>query len=333
MKSSIIKFLFVTLTVISGLMACSKIEDELDALVPLLDDDEILEVVSSVPVSGATGISGDQTIYVLFNKTIDSNKCSAAFSISPSTTGSTRAAGNALEFNPDKDLSDGSYTYTISKDCEDLESRDLFREYSATFSVGPGSSPAVQAIGLESQSCPTTAPGSGSAVGGNHTLGSCWWDSSLSILSPTNYEFRGGDTGAGALGSPVDCADVNTDNIRIFFTSYMDPSTTISAISLTRQSPPATQIKIANFTWTDCNGSNPYGCKVVTIQFAELEASCNGTAAYGNLGTNGDFNLSCTTCPAAVADFPIYLLEVDTTARSTGGVNMDDTFSFSFEGN
>ncbi len=126
------------------------------------------------------------------------------------------------------------------------------------------------------------------------------------------------------------CADVNTDNFRLIFTQYMDLSTTASAISLTRLSGPATLIKLASHSWSDCQSVAPFGCRVITLAFSEAEATCNGNVNFGNNTTSGDFNLSQTT--PSVADFPFYRLEVDTTARTIDGTTMSSTFTFDVEG-
>lgn len=318
---------------LSTTLGCTMLEDELAALAPLLDDVNYLEVINHTPFSGSTGILANQSIAILFNKEIDPSKCMGAFSIIPSITGAKQAFGSAFSFDPDDDLVDGSYTFTLSKSCEDKDNRDLRSEFTATFSVGPDASPAVQAVGLESQSCSSSFPGMGSYTGGDHTLGSCWWDTSLPRLSPTYYEFRGGDSGGGSSGSTDDCADISTDNFRMIFTQYMDTGVTIDAIRLLKQSPPSSTIKLANYIWSDCQAIYPFGCRVVTLSFAELAASCNDIGAFGTLATDGDFNLACTNCPNAVSGFPIYTLEVDTTAISTAGANMDETFIFGMEGN
>ncbi|MCB1318084.1 MAG: hypothetical protein KDK27_19095, partial [Leptospiraceae bacterium] len=202
--------------------------------------------------------------------------------------------------------------------------------FTLTFSVGGGPAPTVQAVGLASQNCSTLYPGTGSAIGGDHTLNSCWWDSSLPKLSATNYEFRGGDTGGGSNGSPIDCTPVLTDDIRITFNTFMDTAVTGEAITLTRNSPPSSTIRVASVNWTDCNTAAPYGCRVVTIAFAEAEASCNGNILFGDVNTQGDFNL-LPTIPS-VQDFPLYTIEVDTTARSADGIDLPAKFNFAIEG-
>ncbi|GBF52095.1 Ig-like protein [Leptospira ryugenii] len=63
--------------------------------------------------------------------------------------------------------------------------------------------------------------------------------------------------------------------------------------------------------------------------FAELESSCNGTTAFGNAGTGGDFNLlQSNTAPAG---YPYYMISVDTTAKDVNNVSFPSTFNFSME--
>jgi hypothetical protein len=190
--------------------------------------------------------------------------------------------------------------------------------------------PRVQAFGVASQTgCPTTAPGIGSPTGGNWTLAtSCYWQDTLAVLSPGNYIFRAGDNGTGLTGSSNACADVDTDNFRIIFNSYMDINSTISAISLKRLSPPLTTIALASWQWTDCAGTFPFGCRVVTLSFAEQEASCNGSL-FGNATTGGDFNLLRTD--NAPANLPYYQISVSNSAKTANGVFLTP-FNFTMEG-
>lgn len=334
MESTLIKKIKpISIGMILIACSCSNLEDALDDLVPLLDDAQPLKVVQSYPPAGSSNLPFVQQFIATFNREIDPAKCSAAFSISPSVEGDTIAFNNTLTFIPDSPWIDGSHVASISTSCEDTNSRDLLGGFDANFSIGSEFPAYIQAIGLESQSCATVYPGSGNVAGGNHTLGSCWWDNSLSVLSPTNYEFRGGDTGAGSVGAATDCIDVNTDNFRIIFSTYMDTGSTHEAITLTRISPPTTTIKIASYAWTDCQAIAPFGCRAVTIAFAEAEASCNGTVLFGDAATSGDFNLGSTTTPAQIANFPFYRLEVDSTARDAAGSTIGSTFSFIVEGN
>lgn len=291
-----------------------------------------LFVVSTNPTQNQSDVSAEQNIEIIFSKTIHPGRCTSAFTLNSENDGEIIAGGNALKYLPNSSLGTGSHVVELTTDCEDLSGADLLTPLTYSFNVGASTTPIVQAIGLESQGCSTTHPGAGSASGGDHTLGSCWWDSSLAVLSPTNYEFRGGDDGTGAAASTNACADVNTDNFRLIFSEYMDIATTTNAISLTRLSGPATLIKLASHTWTDCQTNAPFGCRVITLSFAEAEATCNDTTTFGNNSTNGDFNLSQTNAPQIVG-FPLYRIEVAITARSTAGTTLNETFAFDMEGN
>lgn len=296
---------------------CSELDKKTGDLIPLIGAVDVLRVTGSIPFPGQQGVATTTRIGFSFSKDIDVQKCISAFAISPSVAGGFNGGGTLLEFIPNAALTPGTYVATLSRSCEDTSGRDLEAEYTASFGVGVSAAsitPEVQAVGLASQGCALSYPGTGSAAGGDHTLGTCWWDSSLAILSPTAYEFRGDNA----------CADVNTDNIRIIFNTYMNIGATINAISVTRQSPPSSSVKKASWVWSDCLAAAPFGCRVVTIAFTEEANACGGAGFGGN-----DFNLQQDT---PLADFPFYLLEVDGTAVSFDGLSLPATFTFGFEG-
>lgn len=298
-------------------LQCSELENKTGDLLPLIGAVDVLRVTGSIPFPGQQGVSQTTRIGFSFSKDIDVQKCISAFTISPSVAGGFSGGGVLLEFIPNAVLTPGSYVASLSRTCEDTSGRDLEAEYTVSFGVSasaPAITPAVQAVGLASQTCAATYPGTGAAAGGDHTLGSCWWDNSLPILSPTDYEFRGDNA----------CADVNTDNLRIIFNTYMNIGATINAINVTRQSPPSSSVKKATWTWSDCLATAPFGCRVVTIAFTEEANACGGAGFGGN-----DFNLQQDT---PLADFPFYILEVDGTALSFDGIALPETFTFGFEG-
>ena len=323
-------YCLVGLQIIASLASCKKVEDKMGLLAPVFNDGNQPKVISSVPAPGSVGLASSQNVAIFFNKTVDSQKCTKAFSIAPNVSGVTQVFGSVLNFAPGQTMATGTYNATLTTVCEDLEGRDLESQYNISFAVGALSlSPTVVAVGLESQSGCTSGASVGSATGGNWTMSSCWWDQSLPILNPSSYQFRGGDTGTGAVGLPNDCADVNTDNFRLIFNNYMNPTPTVNAVSLTRISPPATSIKIASYSWSDCQGVAPYGCRVLTVAFAEDLASCEGQFAFGN--TFGDFNLAASA--GGPANFPYYILSVDMTARDATGRTPISAFNFAVEGN
>lgn len=311
---------------LAGSAACSEAVDEDFFGAPLLGGTDHPRVVTSDPLPGALDVDFNKVIAIEFNKPINPSKCPASFGLTPATDGFGTVFGKYFTFAANTALTSRSYRMTMTKGCEDEEGRDLVDEYNAQFSVGSSIGPianGVQAVGLESQGCPNTWPGTGSFSGGDHTIGSCWWDSSLRVLSPSAYTLRGGDDGLTAASS---CVDRNTDNIRVIFDRYMDINVTIGAITLQRTSPPIASTRLSSWNWTDCQAEAPFGCRVVTLVFAEDIATCNGTTAFGT----ADFNLSVTA--GTGAGFPFYLLEIDTTAADTLGNNFASKFSFGFEG-
>lgn len=314
------------------LFACAKAEDKLGALAPYFGDDLSPRVVAASPFPGQTGVVTNSTVGLVFNRAMEPQRCAAAFSISPSVVGATVVVGNALVFTPGNNLPTGTYSVTLSTNCEDLEGRDLETSYSGSFVVGtPGNfSPRVIAVGLESQANCNTSSATGSASGGDWTIGNCWWSEGLLMLSPGQYTFRAGDTGGGGLGIPADCPDVNTDNFRVIFNNYMNTGVTANATTLRRLSGPLTSIRLASHSWSDCQSVAPYGCKVLTAVFSEDLASCNTTTAFGTVATSGDFNLALSA--GSPAGYPQYMLQVDTTALDANGKAPVAQFSFSVEG-
>ena len=189
--------------------------------------------------------------------------------------------------------------------------------------------PVVQAIGLESQGCSSSYPGVGSVTGGDWNSGVCFWDNSLPVLQPIKYLFRGGDNGGGSLGSSIACVDSKTDNFKIIFSEYMNPSTA-QAFRLKRNSPPASNILLSSWEWLDCNTSSGFGCRVIILRFSEMEASCNGNL-FGNSSTAGDFNLQRTD--NAPVGYPTYTLIMDSNlAISSEKKKLESDFYFSMEG-
>ncbi|MDX1957394.1 MAG: Ig-like domain-containing protein, partial [Leptospiraceae bacterium] len=283
--------------------------------------------------NGCLGNPTTNPIVINFSFPMDPIPTQSALTISPSISGTFAwTVGNTvLTFTPDSKLNYGTrYTVTLGALAKTSNGIPVSSSTSTSFVVGSViTSPAVQAFGVSSQGCSATFPGIGSAIGANWASPTCYWDSSLAIQTPSFYTFRAGDTGSGSTGSPLSCADANTDNFKIIFNSYMDLNSTVNAVRLRRLSPPTTSIQLASWQWTDCQGTFPFGCRVLTVVFAEQEASCNGTL-FGNAATGGDFNLLRTDNMPVGS--PFYLLSVDTTAKDTSGVSLPSTFNFSMEG-
>lgn len=314
----------VLVTAFGAVGTCSEAVDDDFFGAPLFGGPDHPRVVTSNPLAGAENVAEDQVIAIEFNKPISASKCPAAFGLSPSVEGFGTVFGKYFTFSPNVPLPQRTYRMTMTKGCEDDEGRDLVDEYNAQFAVGLSVGPianGVQAVGVDSQGCPTVWPGTGSASGGDHTLGSCWWDDTLPVLTPSAYEFLGGDDGLTAASS---CVDRNTDNIRVIFNRYMDTNVTIGAISLTRLSPPIASTRLSTWTWSDCQAIAPFGCRVVTLVFAEDLATCNNTNAFGV----ADFNLAQGTG----VNFPFYQLDIDTTAADALGNTFAQKFSFGMEG-
>ncbi|MCR1795523.1 Ig-like domain-containing protein [Leptospira sp. id769339] len=459
-KQSASNFYLISALLLFSFLHCDNLSTNASKFFPYLGTGESPVVLASSPITNTSGVSPTASVQIIFDRTMKIYTCQEAFSITPNIPGYFILSPFSLEFTPSENLSNGSYTVKITKNCEDEKGHDLKNVFSLVFGVGsmPGGGttspsissiqvqqgtlaacnagtgtnldiiandvtnaclgtassrnpvvitfseamdtakttlavsasfsgdfdwsgggtiltitpdvpfvygtrynvnistsaestlgysmstavtssfvagaitgpPTVQAIGVESQGCASSFPGVGSATGGDWTLGSCYWDSSLAVLSASSYYFRGGDDGSGASASTAACSDVATDNFKIIFSNYMNPTTTASAVRLQRLSPPLTTVRMATYSWSDCQGVYPYGCRVLITSFSELEASCNGSLAFGNAATGGDFNLLRTD--NAPADFPFYQLFVDTTAIDVNGVNLRNQFQFVMEG-
>ncbi len=292
------------------------------------------DLVTTSVTNGCLGNPTSNTFTFTFSRAMNKIQTQSNISFSPSLTGTyTWSTDNlTLTFVPDAKLTYGTrYTITIGSGA--VSSDRIFVEASSIYSFTAGgpitNAPSVQSVGVVSQGCAATLPGTGNAAGGNWLSGTCFWDNTLSVLGPSSYQFRAGDVGGGAIASSLNCIDVNTDNFRLIFSNYMDLNSTINAIRLRRLSPPSTVVQLASWTWADCQAAYPFGCRVVDLVFAELESSCNGTSAFGNAGTSGDFNLlQSNTAPAG---YPYYMISVDTSAKDVNNVPFSSTFNFSME--
>ncbi len=296
------------------------------------------DILANTVTTGCLGNPTRSPIVFNFNQAMDTATTQNAIGFSPSLTGSyIWSNGNAtLTFTPSTKLTYGAtYTVLVGSTAKSANNITVVSAISSTFTAGNLiTTPAVQAFGLASQgtSCGTTAPGVGNASPpaspASLTTTTCFWDDTLAMLTPSSYQFSGGDTGTGLLGSSNDCADQTSDNFRIFFNTYMDTNTTLAATSLKRLSPPLTSIALGTAAWTDCQTAAPFGCKVLTLSYAEQEASCNGNQ-FGTIATGGDFNLLKTT--PAVANYPLYQISVSSSAKDVNGVFISP-FTFSMIG-
>lgn len=332
-KNTMIK-IFATATLGGVLLlllsTCAEANKALDAakLLSPLSFPDTPEVIGSNPAPGAVGVSATSPISVLFSKDMDSRTCTSAFSISPSVSGRFSFLGSAMTYTPPASSSTGScvttvcpptgfsagttYVFNIASTCEDTTGRDLARPYTASFTVagGGGITPAILAVGVASQaSC-----AAGTAVGGNTGAGSwvgtgaCWWDNGLSMLSPVQYQFQGGNAACGT--------DTSTDNFIIIFNQAMNPSTTVNAASLRRVSAPTGTAILADWSWSANNS-------VLRVSFAEQTIAT--TCAPGNSGAL-DLQSSAGVGPHN------YILTMDTTATSALGTALPAQFTFSMSG-
>ncbi len=297
----------------------------------------IADLVTTSVTTGCLGNPNSTPLVFNFSRAMNQIQTQSNISFSPSFTGNYVWSANnqTLTFTPDAKFIFGTrYTITIGTGAKSQDGIFVAGALVYSFTAGGAltNAPFVQAVGVESQGCSNTFPGTGNAAGGNWLLGTCYWDSSLAVLSPTSYQFRAGDTGTGTgpnFSNPASCTDVNTDNFKLIFSNYMDLNSTISAVRLKRQSPPSTVVQLSSWTWNDCQAAFPFGCRVLTLVFSELESSCNGTTSFGNASTSGDFNLlQSNTNPAG---YPFYILTVDTSAKDVNNISTGSTFNFSME--
>jgi len=96
-----------------------------------------LNVTSSIPFPGQSGVLTDEKIIIVFNKKVDSQKCISSFNIQPSVRGFFEYSGNIIKFTPSTQWENGTtYVFSLSQTCEDSEGVDLNEPYYASFAVG-----------------------------------------------------------------------------------------------------------------------------------------------------------------------------------------------------
>ncbi|TGK17846.1 hypothetical protein EHO61_10235 [Leptospira fluminis] len=296
-------------------------------------------IITGNVTSACLGNPTSNTIVFNFSLPMDPQSAQNAITFSPAISGSfTWSGGNqTLTFVSDTTLGFGTrYTVALATSALSSSLVPLPQAVSASFVAGGiNPSPSVQAIGVVSQpGCAQSFPGSGSSTGGNWSLGFCWWDYSQQVLSPSAYQFRGGDDGKNDAAS---CSDQTTDDFRIIFNNYMNTGATISAISLSRITGTSTVIRLSTWTWKDCQASYPYGCRVVDLVFSEIESSCGGSSAFGS---SGDYNMTNAgldftsaipyTTITVDPNGPVYSLQVANSATDIYGRALAAPFSFSF---
>lgn len=296
-----------------------------------------IDITSNDITNGCLGNPNSNNIAINFSREMNTSVTQSSLQVVPPISGNRVWSNNnqTLTIQPDSKLNFGTrYSITVTTQALSAENIPFSNLASHNFVAGGllDEAPFVQAIGVSSQGCANSFPGTGSPSGGDWTMGSCFWDNSLPVLSPSAYHFRAGDQGTGSSGgppySPLSCLDVNTDNFKIIFSNYMDLNSTVNAVRLNRISPPVTIIQLATWNWTDCQAVAPYGCRVLTVVYAEQESSCNGLL-FGNANHGGDFNLmQSDNMPNGI---PFYTLRVDTSARDVNNISLPSNFIFTME--
>ena len=281
--------------------------------------------------SACSGIPGPPSFLVRFSKPMNQAEVELGLRIEPPISYRLEWE-NPSQFRilPDFILqADTRYHILFPKGIHSLDGSDLLETLQLNFLVGSDlSDPEVIGFGLESQNCGLGTQELGSITGARWDSGFCFWSRDLPILSPNLYQFRGGDDGTGISGSPLACADENTDNFRIFFNQYMDTTSVIGATRLSKVSPPSTNIRLSTWVWSHCQTTYPFGCRQLTYSYAESEASCNGTL-FGNISTGGDFNLSASAL--APNFYPYYEFRLEPEAKSISGKRMKVGFVIQVE--
>lgn len=278
-----------------------------------------------------SGIPGPSPIQVQFSKPMNQVEVGLGLRIEPVISYRLEwETSTSLTVLPDTNWSpETRYHILFPVGLHSLDGAELSTVVRSDFLVGADlNDPEVIGFGLESQNCNLGIQELGSDTGAVWDSGFCFWSRGLPILSPNSYHFRGGDSGFGGPGTNSDCADVNTDNFRIFFNQYMDTTSVIGASRLSKISPPSTNIRLSTWNWSHCQSVSPFGCKQLTYSFAESEASCNGTL-FGNISTGGDFNLSFSA--RAPNFYPYYEFRLDPEAKSVSGKRMKVGFTIQVE--
>lgn len=129
---------------------CDPANKKLDTLLTFVDNDASPRITYASPAMSEKNLGRDVNISVFFSKEMNINSCVQSFSITPNAIGFFDLSNFSLKFIPSSLLPYGSYTYTITKNCESKDGKDLTDVYSANFSVGEainaGSNPQVMGI-------------------------------------------------------------------------------------------------------------------------------------------------------------------------------------------
>ncbi|MBE7439211.1 MAG: Ig-like domain-containing protein [Spirochaetales bacterium] len=147
--------------------SCTPIEEGLSRLIePILGEGEVPRVLFSFPHPGQKNVSERQQIGIFFNREMQSQRCIGAFGMQPFTLGFFDVAGPQLLFTPANPFKKGTYVFNMTKQCEDLNGRDLETGYIASFAVGTdgttSSFPEVTSMQTFSGTAAACAAGTGS---------------------------------------------------------------------------------------------------------------------------------------------------------------------------
>ncbi|MCB1176838.1 MAG: Ig-like domain-containing protein, partial [Leptospiraceae bacterium] len=210
-----------------------------------------VELLNQDIINICNGTSLNNSIRVYFSEEMDTSSLIGNISFFPNYNNSfiwTDSNRTLIIKGDEEFLIDKRYIITFYQGIKSSSGKNLKNNYQVSFKAGGEiSNPEVQAFGIASQNCPDSFPGIGSGSGGDWNLNSCFWDKEKAILSPSNYLFRSGDDGSGSYNSNLSCSDINTDNFKVIFDSYMDTLSVISSVKLYRNSPPTTNIKLTNW--------------------------------------------------------------------------------------
>ncbi|TGM39552.1 Ig-like protein [Leptospira levettii] len=289
--------------------------------------DRILEEVNTA----CSGYTQTTPITIVFSKPMNQTDVSLGLRMEPSTSYHLEWTNpNQVQIQLDAPLlSQTRYQINLASGVSALDGTKIEKPIRMDFYTNEGAKPPeVIGFGLASQLCGIGIQELGSTVGSRWDSTLCFWSKGLSFLSPHQYQFRGGDDGTGGIASSSACADVNTDNFKLFFDEYMDPISVISSSRLTKISPPSSNIRLSTWEWSHCQSVYPFGCKEITYSFAESEASCNGTL-FGNNTTGGDFNLASSS--NAPNFYPYYEFKLDADVHSANGKKMNSPFIIQME--
>ncbi|XDD51127.1 Ig-like domain-containing protein [Leptospira sp. WS92.C1] len=221
-QSKPIKLSFLNLLLIFiGDLGCQNTGEQLLGFGPLWGDPPP-EVIFNSPRSGSDNLPTNQKFDIGFSREMNMQTCRIAFSMSPQTTGFfTELNGTVLTFAPSAPLNPGTYTYTVTKNCEDMAGLDLKDPLSVSVAIGSsggvGTSPVIN--GMYVYAGNNIACSAGTAI---------------------QTDFYTTDVTTACMGNP------NVNPILINFSRPMNTTATLNALSI---SPGIS----AKYVWTSAN--------------------------------------------------------------------------------